>query len=414
MIFMMFIKKYWPAIIVIIIVASGFWLRVSTFHYPYLRNIDSYVMWRYMSYIVQYGYLPRVDHLMLAPVGLTTGLNVFYQYLGAYSYMFVSMFVSLKLWQYLIYFPAFLASLMAIPMYFIGKYLWSKKAGVLAAFFIVFNVSAVGRSLGGDPDTDAIVMLMPLLVTAVFLFVYKGIEHRSKLKNILYYGLFGFMNALFAYTWTGYWYMFLILYLFLFFKIILRVAYTKSFANIRKLVTMFVVSLIVFWVLVIPVMGFRMIYDPIQQPLQYSGFLGNSIKGEEGIRFPNVYVSVQELQTGGGLKDIAERTAGLSFSSSGLILISPFMLTLYATLYILYLFWKKRIYFDLLLLLFLWFIGPLIAAMVAVRFANLLTPVFSIGSAIFFSLLIDGVYNIKTLHFENQKKYDGGENANKI
>lgn len=390
-----FFKKYWASILIISIIILGFELRIFSFHWPYLRNIDSYFFWRHMDYIVEHGSLPEIDKLMLSPTGLEIGKRVLYQYIGAYSYLFVSYFFNIELWEYLIYFPAFLASLMAIPMYYIGKLLWDKKAGILSAFFVVFNISNFARSLGGDPDTDAIVMLMPLIVVAVFLFVYKDMEKRTTIKNIICFALFGVINAVFAFIWTGYWYIFLILYGFLLAKIIIKVVCR---ANPKKIAQMFVVSLISFWIITVPIMGTIMFYDPLHQLFYNAGITGPGLKGEKGIRFPNVYVSVQELQVGGGLREIAERTSGFSFTNPLMILVSPFMLTIFTTIYLLYLFWKRREHFDTLLLLFFWFFGPLMAAMVAVRFAILLTPVFSLGSGMFLSMVIDHAYKIGVKH----------------
>ena len=138
-----FLHKRWTIIALILIICLGIGLRTVDYHWQYLRNIDSYTFYRWMDEIViNSGKLPSYDSLTYAPVGGYRGIEIFpFQHLGAYSYMFVRMFFSnMQLWQWLIWYTPILASLAAIPMYFIGKILYDRKAGVMAAFFIVFEI----------------------------------------------------------------------------------------------------------------------------------------------------------------------------------------------------------------------------------------------------------------------------------
>ena len=117
-------RKYWVSIVVITIVMLAFYVRLLDYRWPYLRNIDSYMFYRHMDYIVQNnGVMPEHDPLILAPDGWPIRHELFpYQYLGAYTFMFTRMFLpQLELWQYLIYFPALLASLAAIPVYYVDR-----------------------------------------------------------------------------------------------------------------------------------------------------------------------------------------------------------------------------------------------------------------------------------------------------
>jgi len=384
-----FIYKYWTAIAIIIIISLGFYVRVADYPFPYLRNIDSYTSYRWMDEIVKNnGVLPRQDTLVLSPVGAERELQIYpYPYLGALSYMFIHNFIpNLELWQYLIYFPAFLAALATIPMYFIGKILYDKKAGVLAAFFIVFDISNMSRSLGGDPDTDAIVILFPLIIMALFLFTYKFINATKTInkKMLLYSVIIGIALGLWAHTWAGYWYVTQIITGFLVLKIMIDFIITRKIRqvwdNSKHILLSFVIFMLVLIIMVVPFFGWVKITSTVTGPLEFQ-----SIKSEEGISFPNVYVSVAELQESGGFASIIQRTSAVGGIA---ILVSPFFLMVYAILYLIYSFYKTQKHMDTIVLLLIWFIGPLLATMIAIRFSMLFSAPMAIGSGIILSKLL--------------------------
>src|SRR3989338_4117994 len=157
------ITNRWVVIVIILMMLLSMYVRLIDYRWTYLRNIDSYVFYRWMDETVQNnGVLPVLDTYERAPVGFYRPPEWIYPYfyIGAYSYMLANTFSPMQLWEFLIYFPPFLATLAVIPLYFIGKMLYDKKAGVLAAFIYVFDISNLSRSLGGDPDSDAIVILV--------------------------------------------------------------------------------------------------------------------------------------------------------------------------------------------------------------------------------------------------------------
>ena len=387
-----FLKKYWAAIFIIIIIFLGIYVRTLDYRWPYLRNIDSYAFYRMMNDIVKNdGIMPGWDHLILAPEGNIRTPDLYpYQYLGAWSYMLLHLFLpDIQLWQYLIYFPAILSSLAAIPMYYIGKTLYDKKAGVLAALFIVFDFSNVSRSLGGDPDSDAIVILMPLIVMAIFLFTYKYVEIKKAFdkKAIIYSVITGLLLGIWGYTWIGYWYVVWLITGFLIFKFVLVFLKEKNIMetakSIKHLAFSYLIIILIFSAIIMSIYGFGRIVYTVTGPFEFQ-----SIKSEENIEFPNVYVSVAELQTSGNIKDIIQRTSAINFSQSPLhMLISPFFLMIYGLFYLLYSYYKKRQHMDTVILLLIWFIGPLLATIIAVRFSMLFAAPMAIGSAIFLSKL---------------------------
>ena len=69
-------------------------------------------------------------------------------------------------------------------------------------------------------------------------------------------------------------------------------------------------------------------------------------------------------------------------------MISSFFLMIYTLLYLLYSYYKNRHHIDTVLLLIVWFVGPFLATVIAVRFATLFSAPLAIGSAIIISKII--------------------------
>ena len=378
----------WTVVAIIIIMLLSMYVRLIDYQWPYLRNIDSYVFYRWMDEItLNSGVLPTLDVYELAPVGFFRPPEWIYPYfyMGAYSYMAVSSFVAMPLWEFLIYFPPFLATLAVIPIYFIGKMLYDRKAGVLAAFIYVFDISNLLRSLGGDPDSDAIVILVSSIVMAALIFTYKYANEAKRFdrKLLLYSVLTSLVLWIWYSTWAGYWYITWLFAGFIVLKVLFTVAKKRNvklgWHDTKYIVMSFVIYTVLSFALTVPSYGDTKITSALAGPIQFQ-----SIKGED-YQFPNVYVSVAELQQSGGPKEIIERT---SVVGGPAILISSFFLMIYTLIYLLYSYYKKRHHVDTVLLLLVWFLGPFLATIVAIRFSTLFSAPLAIGSAIFLSKLI--------------------------
>jgi asparagine N-glycosylation enzyme membrane subunit Stt3 len=376
--FVKFIKRHWVVLALIFIIILGIQVRMIDYRWPYLRNIDSYDFARLIDQTVQNnGVYPNFDMLKLAPDGIKTSPTNFYIYVGAYSYMFFHMLMSgLQLFQFLLWFPAVLAALMAIPMYFIGKALYDKRAGIIAALFIVFDTSIMTRTLGGDPDSDAIVMLMPLIVMALFLVTYKMTEKKGSIKKIVLMSVItGISLILWQLTWGGYWFVISLITFFVLLKLLADLIRIK---NIKRLIIEKKLLIILYLIVILIFIGYNVaqthdlniVFVSITGPLGFQ-----EIKAETGT-FPNVYVSVAELQNPSDARDIINRTG------------MPFFIMVFSLIYLIYSYIKKRQHLDTLILLAIWFVGPFLATLVAIRFTTLFSAPIAIGSGIFFTKLI--------------------------
>jgi len=401
-------KRYWPVLAIILIIITGFYIRNLDYRWPYLRNIDSYAYYRQMNDIVMNsGVLPEHDDLVLSPEGegrwKGSLAGSLYMYIGAYSYMLFKIFIpGIELWQFLVWFPALLASLAAIPMYFIGKILYDRRAGVIAAFLVVFDISNFSRSLAGDPDSDAIVILFPLIVIALFLFVYKIATERSSTENekpdrkslnfilknkklIIYSVIIGMVIVIWSMIWVGFWYVVWIItglvILTLLINFISKRNVSEWWKISKKLIFSFMIIIVVFAILGSYVWHRNVITGTLLGPFTFG-----EIKTEEGIQFPNVYVSVAELQSPGSAAEIINRITAMNFQQNPLLLfISPLFLLFYCMIYLSYSHFKKREHSDILILLFIWFVGPFLATIVATRFTILFSAPIAIGSGILLS-----------------------------
>jgi len=384
-----FLKRFWAPLCLILIIILAFYIRVDGYNWPYLRNIDSYSFLRAMDDIASNdGILPQNDNLVRSPLGMIRSFDVHpYEYFGAYSFMISRIFSQeIQIWQFLIYFPAFVASLIAIPMYFIGKKLYDKKAGLLIAFFTVFEASLMARSLAGDPDNDGFVLLVPMVLMAVFVYAYKSIENDKKFnrKFFAYTFLLAALFCLWSVTWIGYWYVVWLVSGFMVMKFIFYAvrdrSIKQSLISLKHIMTSYVIVIVILFFFISSVYSVGRFVYTFRGPFEFQ-----EIKGEEKLIFPNVYVSVAELQQSGGTREIISRTSTVQGMG---ILLSPFFLMIYCLLYLLYSFVKKRQHIDTLMLLFIWFVGPFIATTVAVRFSILFTAPMAIGSGILLSKFI--------------------------
>ncbi len=354
-----YLAKNYHVIILVMLFSTSLYIRLVGFRFPYLRNIDSYVFYRYMNYTIETGKIPDYDPLMLAPTGANlTMWNMFYVFLGAKTYEAVRLFFDIPLWRFLVYFPAVLASLMVMPAYVIGKELYDRDAGLLAAFMLVFSPVVMSRTLGGDPDSDAIVLLMSLATVASLTLVIKR-------KKILDSVVAGIVFSLFAWTWVGFWYVYW-LYLG---TVLVLFAIKRDWADIRNLAIVTAVFLAATYLLTGRFLGGYV----LRAPFGTIGLFGTGgIKSEEG-QFPNVYVSVAEMQSN-SLSSLMRQIGGY--------LLVPSIIGL---AYLAYSYVKTRRHLEALVLLGLWAAGFFYASLTAVRFSIFLIIPLSFLTAIAFS-----------------------------
>ena len=98
--------------------------------------------------------------------------------------------------------PALFGALIVFPVYFIGKTLFNKKAGLIAAFFLAIIPVHIGSGHGSAYslfDHDSLNLLLFFLT---FLFLILSIKEKNTKKSILYAILGGVPLAGLSMTWV--------------------------------------------------------------------------------------------------------------------------------------------------------------------------------------------------------------------
>ena len=179
----------------------------------YLLAIDPWFWMRFAGNIVEKGHAADefregkpIDNHMFAPGGRVITPDLFHAYFEAYLFRFFHFFNrDIEIMQVVFYVPVLLASLAVIPAFFIAKRFGGNIGGFIAAFIVAINPSFISRTAGGFADTDPYNVLFPLLITWIFLEAFNS----KNIKNRLMLGsLAGFLVGLYAFTWSGWWYIF--------------------------------------------------------------------------------------------------------------------------------------------------------------------------------------------------------------
>jgi oligosaccharyl transferase (archaeosortase A-associated) len=183
--------------------------------YFYLRQIDSLVH--------NFPHLFSFDPYLSYPAGAPVGSTNFFDY-----------FLATIIWiiglgspnQHLIdvvgaYFPAVVGALTVIPVYFIGKTLFNRWSGILAAgLMAIFPGEFLGRSILSVTDRDSLEVLLAATTMLFFILAVKAAREKApgisdcfrhfsranlaNLKGPLTYGILsGILVGIFTLTWRG-------------------------------------------------------------------------------------------------------------------------------------------------------------------------------------------------------------------
>ena len=123
--------------------------------------------------------------------------------------------------------PALFGALLVFPVYFIGKLVYSKKAGLLAALFIAFIPIHLGSGHGSAYslfDHDSFNLL---LFTLTFLFLIKSTKEKDRTKSILYAVLGGVPLAALTMTWVESQYLYAVIAVYVIVQMIIDIFTSK-------------------------------------------------------------------------------------------------------------------------------------------------------------------------------------------
>jgi len=141
----------------------------------YLSEFDPYLQWRMSEYIVKNGFLAWFswhDTMSWYPWGMTMAQGNLYgvAFTVAAVYEFLrAIGVNTTVFEVAVLFPVVAGALTSLASYFLGKDLWGRGAGLLAALFMALNPSNISRTTLGFLRHEPLGILLMILVFIFFL-----------------------------------------------------------------------------------------------------------------------------------------------------------------------------------------------------------------------------------------------------
>ncbi len=160
------------------------WLRTFPMKFEYLQAIDPFYLARMTETVINNNFhVPSLDPLRYFPTGFNTKTEgyLFYYFYGIIYYL-ISKVTTLSFLEYAKFIPAFFGSLITIPIYYIGKELFDRKTGLIAAFFFAVSPAVLFRTSAGFFEKEPIGGLF--MFTAVW-FILRALRRNSLLDSLI-------------------------------------------------------------------------------------------------------------------------------------------------------------------------------------------------------------------------------------
>lgn len=179
--FLRIIKKNYIPILLLIIFLLSFHVRSIPgykLEYPRLQAIDPYFFFRMGEYHIENGELP--SHDILAQWGSVESDRRFEYALATYSYLsfyYVLNPVFGVSWYWIaVWIPALFGALQVLFMYLLGKAMFNRKVGLLAAAFLAFTPGILYRVSSGFIEKEPVAGILMVLG---FLFFVKAFKEKK-------------------------------------------------------------------------------------------------------------------------------------------------------------------------------------------------------------------------------------------
>ena len=183
-------------------------------------GVDAYFFMRLVDNLVNnFPHLITFDPYYLYPAGSFVGIRSFYVYLLAGITWLIGLGSPTQhtIDVVGIYFPAVLGALTTIPVYFIGKALFNRWAGVIAAGLIaIFPGEFLGRSVLGFTDYHIAEVLFTTITMLFLIWAVKNAKQKgltfqlikapslaAMAKPLIYSLLAGIFLGIYILTWSG-------------------------------------------------------------------------------------------------------------------------------------------------------------------------------------------------------------------
>ena len=271
-----FNKKWWTAISLIgiffLVLVLNTYFNVSSgttvnsdlegINQYYLSGPDPYYNMRLIDETLygenagQYPYYSGHDPLLNYPLGASGGRPPLFNMMAiGFSRLLLPFMNEIDAIGYSMQFiPALFGALLVIPVYYIGKTLFGKKEGLLAALFIALipiHLSSGHGSAYTLFDHDSFNLLLFFIT---FAFIIKGIREKDTIKSILYAIMAGIPVAALTMTWVEAQFLYVIIAIYAIVQMILDIFTNKMDINKVKIP---IITLFTGYLISIPVLSAR-------------------------------------------------------------------------------------------------------------------------------------------------------------
>ncbi|MGL6299008.1 MAG: STT3 domain-containing protein [Methanobacteriaceae archaeon] len=278
---------------------------------PYFSEMDSYYNLRLTQNYVNNGHFGDTlvngsipwDNHSYGPPGREAAYTPLIAYVTSAFYDIANMFMNVELKEVAFWTGAIFASFCGIPAYILVRRITNDWGGISAALLVSLAPNYFLRTFAGFFDTDMFNIIFPLFAILFFL-------ESIKSKNTAYQIIFAILSvaslAIFSLAWTGYIFYIALIVIFVIVYLILGkllkmnvIESTKKYSNKLQWFIhqreLFVITLfiIIGFVGLVAVNGFDAVVSSITG---LAGATQLQALGQGANTYPNVYVSVSELQ----------------------------------------------------------------------------------------------------------------------
>jgi len=188
-------------LILLFIVYLGIYVRLSTVNAKMILDYDPWWHFRHTEELIKNNFMPlKWDILSFYPPGRPADEQQGYYYILAIGYKLLNAVRTTSFMRYMIWVPAVLAGLAAIPAYMTGRIITNKWGGLVTALFVVLAPTFIGVSMAGYVDDDVSVVMWTFITAFSFLYLMKK-------RTIFAYALSIISFFMFAASWNQGWYL---------------------------------------------------------------------------------------------------------------------------------------------------------------------------------------------------------------
>lgn len=221
-------------------------------HFPHRLYFDAFTYFPYGTYI---HFAPLYDWLLSAIIWLVS--------LGQPTLDLINTIAP--------FYPAVLGTLAVLVVYFIGKELWNKWAGLLSAFLISVSPPFLFRSLLGATDHHQAEVLFSSLAILFLILAFKNGQNSDRKKCFWFYTILaGISLGLYFLVWNG-----ALLFLFIIFLSIILYYFIEYFSNRNQnwILQAGVLIFLIVLLMIIPYLGHPDIFHAALYDIRHLGSL---------------------------------------------------------------------------------------------------------------------------------------------